>query len=161
MKSWRKRVVLGVTVAQWVAGCAAAPRAQLAGSDALDRLAVSLRESIVEFAGDVEAFDAQRQRGVVEAFVERVRETAGDEPALAMHREAFLAALQRIDEDRRAAWERQAAAIENIELLSEIASGLRRLALESISNDQEGRQYLSELAKTAAAYKSHSKGEIK
>lgn len=145
------RVVCGALVAAAAAhgGCVAAPRAQLAASDSMDLLAASLRRAIEEYSVEIDAFDDERQRAVVDALVTRVQADPRDEAALIMHKAEFHAAMRRIDDDRREAQERRAAAIENVETLAEIAEGMRRLALESIYGDEETRRYLVDLASNA------------
>lgn len=138
-------------------GCVATPRAQLAASESMDVLAASLRQVIEEYGEETEAYDNERQRAVAEAFVERVLRDKEDETALSAHELEFHLAMKRINDDRMAARERSLAAMENLETLTEIAGGLRQLALQSINLDEEGRQYLAELAARAATQRSPGK----
>jgi hypothetical protein len=126
----------------------------------MDVLAASLRQVIEEYGEETEAYDDQRQRAIVEAFVERVRTEKEDKTALTMHEFEFHQAMKRINDDRKAARERSLAAMENLETLTEIAGGLRQLALQSINLDEEGRQYLAELAARAATQRTPGKTKV-
>ena len=108
----------------------------------MDLLATSLATAIDEYRHDLEQLDDQRRKAVVDAFVIRVRNNAQDEDALAAHTAAFNIALDRMEADRRAASDRRQAAVENLETLQEIADGLRRLAIESMSLDNDARRFL-------------------
>jgi len=124
-------------------GCTSASRVPLSAADSMDLLAVSLGRAIDEYGLDLEKLDEQRRKAVVDAFVVRVRTDPFDDEALAGHATTFTAALERIDADRRAASDRRQAAIDNLETLREIAEGLRRVALESMSLDDEARRYFT------------------
>ncbi len=140
-----------------VCGCVSAPAAQLSAADSMDLVAASLRQAIDEYRLDLDQLDDERRRAVVEAFVTRVRTDHQDEKALASHTALFTSALDRIDADRRTASDRRQNAVESLESLQEVADGLRRLAVESMSLDDEARRYLGGLiAQSRAAHTSPS-----
>jgi hypothetical protein len=108
-------------------------------------LGASMTQTLAEYHADLARFDEERQREAVRAFIERVRTDVADEEATDAHAEAFRQAMQRLDAERRAAWERYTASLENVATLQEIAQGLRRLALESMSLDDDVRRYFGEV----------------
>jgi hypothetical protein len=146
-KSRRVGVIFTITA---LGGCASTPHVQLAAADSMELLADSLTTTINEYRMDLEQLDAQRRKAVVDAFVVRVRTDHDNQYALENHTAAFTDALNRLEADRQAASDRRQAALENIETLQEIAAGLRRLAIESMTLDDEARRYLSGLLSPAS-----------
>ena len=132
-------------------GCLGNPHVNLTAADSMELLATSLQGTIEEYHREVDAFDRQRRDAVIEAFVARVRAGGQDEAAMAGHVAAFSAALDRIEADKSVAWNRQAAAAENLQTLAEIADSLRRQAVESLAMQDEARRYLTELITRASA----------
>jgi hypothetical protein len=115
--------------------------------------------TIDEYRHDLEQLDDQRRNAAVEAFVVRVRRDHQDNEALAAHTAAFTTALDRIEADRKTAAERRQAAVENLETLGEIADSLRRLAIESMSLDDEARRYLTGLMSQIRSNQPQTQGE--
>jgi len=146
-------------------GCAGDARVELAAADSVELLGASMRQTLAEYHEDLARFDAERQRAAVQAFIVRVRADIADDAATDAHAAAFQAALQGLDADRQAARERYAASLDNVATLREIAAGLRRLALESISLDDDVRRYFDEVmerrkeAKEQSTAKRMTKGE--
>jgi len=126
-------------------GCAGDARVELAAADSVEMLGASMAQTLAEYQADLARFDGERQRAAVHAFIERVRMDVADEAAIDAHAEAFQEALRRLDADRKAAWERYSASLDNVATLREIAQGLRRLALESMSLDHDVRRYFGEV----------------
>lgn len=124
-------------------GCAADARVDLSAADALTAVAGQVQQTIQEYHGEVVRFDDSRESATVAAFVARVKADAADEASLDAHAAQFAAALVKIRADRETEWARRAAAMENVGVLREMASGLRRLALQSLSLDDEVRRYLA------------------
>ena len=137
------KIIAGVILTVVALGCASNPRTQLSAADSMDFLAASLATAINEYRVDLDQLDAQRRKGVVDAFVVRVRTDHDNQYALDNHTAAFTDALTRLEADRQAASDRRQAALENIETPQEIAAGLRRLAIESMTLDDEARRYLT------------------
>lgn len=142
---WRLLCV-GSVCAILGSGCAMGARTELAAADAIDRVAESLAEAVGEYHGDLTKYDDSREEAVTKALAARLREDATDDAASRADIEAFLAAMVRLRTDRSAAQARLAAAMEHIAALREVASGLRRLAVESMSLDDEMRRYLLDVA---------------
>jgi len=126
-------------------GCAGDARVELTAADSVEMLGASMTQTLAEYHADLGRFDEERQHAAVQAFIGRVRTDVADEAATDAHAEAFLQALQHLDADRRAAWERYAASLENVAALQEIAQGLRHLALDSMSLDDEVKRYFGEV----------------
>jgi Skp family chaperone for outer membrane proteins len=124
-------------------GCATSPRWHLSAADSMELAADSFQTAIAEFARDLEEQDRQRRQAVIEAFVTRVQRDHSDERSLALHATALAAALDRIESDRRATSDRRAAAADNLDLMREVAVGLRQRALESMNLEQDTLQYFA------------------
>ena len=146
-------------------GCAGDARVELTAADSVEMLGTSMTQTLAEYNADLARFDEERQRAAVQAFIERVRTDITDNEATDADAEAFRRALQHLDVDRQAAWERDAASLDNVATLREIAQGLRRLALESMSLDDDVKRYFGEVmerrknAKEQAPAKRMTKGE--
>jgi len=132
-----KAVVFGL------AGCGGDARLELAAADALAAAADRMETVVAEYHAEIDLYDDTRESAVVEAFVERVKASAGDEPTIADHAAEFRSALERIRQDRAVQWRRHTAALENVAVIHEVAEGLRRMGIESLTLSDEMRRYLS------------------
>lgn len=157
---WRRRGRAGALAAWpvmlWVVGCGGDARLDLAAADALTAAADRMEAAIGEYHAEMSQFDDSREEAVAEAFVARVKADAGDEQAIAAHWAEFRSALARIREDRAVERQRHAAAAENVAVVREVADGLRRMGIESLTLSDEMRRYLSgwiEARKQAVAAK--------
>jgi len=146
MKYWR---FLGIhhyaAVAGLLAavGCGGNAHVELSAADALAVAADRMDLAIDEYHADIEQYDDLREEEVVEAFVARVRRAPEDETAVEKHTAQFKAALGKIRADRDTERTRRDAAGENVRVLREVAGGLRRLAVEQLTLDDELRRYLT------------------
>ena len=140
-------------------GCAGNARVELTAADSVEMLGASMTQTLAEYHADLARFDEERQRAAVQAFIERVRMDAVDEATTDAHAEAFRQALQHLDADRRAAWERYTASLDNVATLREIAQGLRRLALDSMSLDDDVRRYFGEVMERRKEAKEQASGK--
>ncbi len=143
----KRMIRVGVVVMCSVAmsctfGCGGDAHLELAAADALDTAARELDVSFDEYHAELARMDDAREAGVVEAFIDRVRVDHEDDAKTAGHEEAFREAMRRIRADRGTERERYANSRENVSMLREVASGLRRLAIESLSLEDEMRRYL-------------------
>jgi len=139
-----RRWVLSIAAAGLAAGgCIGDARVDLSAADALSAVADRMDAVVAEYHEDVRRFDDLRESEVVAAFVERVRRDASDEAATARHVEQFKEALAKIRSDRETERIRRDAADQNVRVLREVADGLRRLAIESLTLDDEIRRYLT------------------
>jgi len=143
-------------------GCAGDGRVELAAADSVEMLGASMTQTLAEYHADLVRFDEERQRAAVQAFIERMRTDIADYAATDAHAAAFQQALQRLDSDRQAAWERYTASLDNVAALREVAQSLRRLALESMSLDDDVRRYFGEVMerRKEAKEKESAKREI-
>lgn len=144
-----------------LAGCVARPQVNLAAADAMDHVAQTFETALTGFHSDLEALDGQRRKAVIEAFVARVQDDHEDERALALHSGAFTAALDRIEADRRTAQERAAGATDAIQVLREVAAGLRRDALQSMNLADEAVRYFDGVLTRARNQPQSPEGGIK
>ena len=81
-----------------------------------------------------EIFPDLRQQGVPQRYAEVVRTG---------HAAEFEEALRRIRADRETEWQRRAVVADNVGVLREVAAGMRRLAIEQLTLDDEMRRYLT------------------
>ena len=150
------RLVLGV----FVGGCGGGDaRVELAAADSMEALGASMAQTLAECHADLGRGDDDRQRAAIQAFIDRVRANIADETATEAHAEAFQKALEGLDADRRVAWERYTASLDNVATLREVAQGLRRLALNSMSLDDEVRRYFGEVMQRRKETKEQPSGE--
>lgn len=149
-----RRQWVGATVCSWhsalvavlagaVVGCGGDARVELSAADALTAVAGQMRVAFDEYHGEVEVHDDTRESAVTRAFVERVRRDSGDEGKLDQHASEFEAAMGKIRADRQTEWQRRTAAETQIDTIVEVAKGLRRIGIESLSLQDEVRRYLT------------------
>lgn len=141
------------------AGCVSQARVELSAADALEQVAGETRKALDEYERDLESADASREAAVMSAFVARARRDHSDEALMARHTDEFTTALGNIREDRRVALERHRRATDNCAALSETAAGLRRIALEATSLDDELRRYVTSLFERRATKSDSEAGQ--
>ncbi len=134
-----------LTLGGLIGGCGGDARVELAAADSMETLGASMAETLSEYHADLARVDDERQRAAIQAFIDRVRADISDEAATDGHADAFQSALERLGADRRTAWERYTASSDNVATLRDIAQDLRRLALNSMSLDDEVRRYFGEV----------------
>jgi len=127
------------------AGCVGHAQVELAAADAVEAVASETTRALDEYDHELRAADAERQRRVIAAFVERTRQDHANEEAMAGHETMVAAALEAIEADREAARQRRTRAGDNVAVLHETASGLRRFGVESLRLDDEMRRYVESL----------------
>lgn len=149
---WRSRVLRSarevvstavVGLSCLCAGCGGDAGLELAATDVLLAVADQMEVTVGEYHDEVSRYDDSRESAVTSAFVARVQKDAGDSSAMASHVAEFEAALRKIRADRETEWGRRTAAMDNVGVLREVARGLQRLALESLTLRDEVRRYLS------------------
>jgi hypothetical protein len=126
-------------------GCCGDARVELSSADSIEGLAGVLAEALTEYHRDLTEIDEARRRAVADAFVARVLADAADASRAEEHAAAFLEAQERIRADWQVEWQRYTASMKNVDTLGEVASGLRRLAIESQSFGDEIRRYFQGL----------------
>ena len=124
------------------AGCGGDARVELSAATAIEQVAASIAVAMKEYHQEVTAADDLRQDAVVRALVERIRRDHQDEKATDAHVADFHQAMRHLRQDRDTEWRRYVAADDNLSVLTEITSGLRRLAVESMTLSDEVRRYL-------------------
>ena len=140
------RSIVGVSVGVCI-GCVGDGRATLSAMDSVDVLGDALAGALGEYHDDLERLDDEREQAVIDAFVGRVRRDVAGGVSDEADAAAFRLALAQIRADRRVALERYLASRENLAAIREVTSGLRRLALESMSLQDETRRYFYDLIK--------------
>ena len=128
--------------AAWASGCGGDARVELTAADSIESLAAGLELAVREYHGDTVKGDDARESAAIAAFVERIQQAADDPAEQERHAAVFTAALGRLREDRRVEWGRFTASLDNLDTLREITSGLRRLAVESLTLHDEARRYI-------------------
>ena len=137
----RRIAAAGAVFGLFVAGCAGSARVELSAADSIEALAAELQAALDEYQSDLSQVDAERERLAVLAFISRVKTAVGEDSQMQAHGESLLGALERVRADRLAATNRFMAARENALALGEVAAGLRRIAVESMSVDDEVKRY--------------------
>lgn len=127
------------------AGCAAGARVQLSAAEALQTIMRSVQLATNEYHDEIRSADALRRRLAIDAFVQRIRDNHDDQSATADHVARFNAALDRLQQDGETENTRYFATIQNIRTLREIGDGLKTLAVQSMTLDDELRRYLTDL----------------
>lgn len=130
-------IVIGLAV-----GCGGDARLEMSAADALLATADQMELTIQEYHEEVSANDDSRESEVVSAFVARVLVAPDDAVAIDSHVADFKAALRKIRADRVTEFTRRGAALDNVDVLRELATGLHRLAIESLTLRDELRRYL-------------------
>lgn len=126
-------------------------RVDLAAASAMDELAGAVETVVKEYHGEIDRGDDAMEAAVVDAFVARVRRDVSDDALVDSHSEAFRSAMQRVRDDRAVEMNRYRAALDNVDLVREVARGLRRLATESMSFEDDARRYLFSLLESASS----------
>ena len=129
-------------------GCGGDAKMELSAADALLATANQMELVINEYHDEIARFDDSRESAVVSAFVSRVRQNPTDDTAIETHVSDFKTALGKIRGDRETEFTRRIAASENVGVLREMAKGLQKLALESLTLEDEMRRYLGEWIET-------------
>jgi hypothetical protein len=117
-------VVLAGLVCLTAAGCVGSGRVEQAGAEVLDLVARQTAAALDEYERDMQEVDAGRRQAVVQGLAERVKRDGPQQ--VDGHAAAALEALEKIAADRQTARQRYEAAMDNVELLREVAGGLRR-----------------------------------
>jgi len=138
----RLETVVASVVLAWCVGCGGDAGVELAAGDALIAVADQMQLAVQEYHRDVSRHDESREESTVAAFVARVQAEHDDPAAMRTNVQEFQAALRKIREDRDTEWQRRSAALSNVAVLREVAGGLQRLALDSLSLRDEARRYL-------------------
>lgn len=129
-------------IALLATGCGGDARLEFASSDALHALAREMERTVREYHTSIESQDSARETAVVDAFIARVLNDRNDEATLRTHADAFETALGKVRTDRSVEQRRYMAAMDNVSLLRETAAGLQRVAVESLTLQDEMRRYL-------------------
>ncbi|MCH7702550.1 MAG: hypothetical protein IID37_12770 [Planctomycetes bacterium] len=149
----------GVVIGLWLTGsvvgtagaisCVADARVDLAATQSLNLLAHQMELTLAEYHAETESSDDLREGQAIAAFVVRVRKELDDEAALNRSIDDFTEAFKLLRGDRRTEWLRYMDAMENVGLIGEVADGLRELAIDSMSLEDDVRRYLTGLLEAA------------
>lgn len=153
----RRLLSVLVAITPLSGGCLGGAQVELSAADSIDALAGSLATSVEEYHGDVTQLDAERERWTVAALARRLRATE-DDAEFDAHLQAFHEAMARLRADREVAWRRYAATRANLNELQSLATGLRELALDSMSLSDEARRYLGALTAQVADSQDNKEG---
>jgi len=140
---WHRVARVGVVMAVAIGGCGGNAHVELAASDALVAVADQVRLAMDEYHVEIGRLDDEREGAVVSAFVARVKADVEDEAIVDGHEVAFRSAMAKLRGDREVEWARYHAAIDNVAVMKDVATGLRQIAIESMSLDDEMRRYFT------------------
>lgn len=125
------------------AGCGADARVELAAADVIRSAADQMATAVNEYHGEVCQGDDMREAELIAAFVARVRmEDPTNSEAVEQHTQQFKDALAKTRADRGVEWQRMTAACDNIDTLREVADGLQRMGISSLTLQDDLRRYL-------------------
>jgi len=127
------------------AGCGGDARVDLAAADVLDLAASEMRVALDEYNAEIDQADRTRQGAAVRAFVERIKGDIDNPEAVDTHTAAFTTALSALWADQHAEWQRYSHALSNVDAVEEVAAGLRRIGIASLTINDEVRRYLGSL----------------
>jgi outer membrane murein-binding lipoprotein Lpp len=139
------------------AGCGGDARVDLTAADTLEATAAQLERGLQEYQADVAAADDAKEAQIVSAFAARLRKDAADDVQVERHTREFSAALAKIRQDRQVADQRLHAGQDNVAAVNEVARGLRKLAIESLTLQDEVRRYFTQLLETRRAAQAAAK----
>ncbi len=126
-------------------GCVVGGRTNLAAADAIDVVVESLTQSLGEYHEELATGNEAQRRRALDALIERIKTDGEDQGRTAAHRAAFMEVLRRLGDGERVEWQRYATSLDHLAILGEIGDGLRRMARESASLDDEFRRHLMSL----------------
>ena len=141
-----------VAIILWLTGltgCVADARVDLAATQSLSLLAEQMALTLAEYHAETESGDDLREGQAIAAFVARVQKEFDDEASLNRSIDDFTEAFRLLRVDRRTEWLRYLDAMENVGLIREVAGGLRDLAIDSMSLEDETRRYVTGLMEAA------------
>jgi hypothetical protein len=153
--------LLGIALIGWVAvfqgGCGGDARVDLTAADTLEATAAQLERGLLEYQTDVAAADDAKESQIISAFAARLRKDAADDALVERHIREFSAALVKIRQDRQAADQRLHASQDNVAAVNEVAKGLRKLAIESLTLQDEVRRYFTQMLEARRAAQAAAK----
>lgn len=126
-----------------ICGCGGDARVELSAADGIRAAAGQMELALREYHEEVARYDTSREDAVIGAFVGRVRSDSQDDAALTGHVADFRATLDKIRKDRDTEYRRQSAAADNVAVLREMSRGLERIAIESLTLQDEMKRYLT------------------
>jgi len=125
-------------------GCVSNAPMEMAAATALQCLADQMTVALGEYHQEVFEHDDFRESAVVSAFIDRVKNDIDNPPVVESHENDFRMALHKIRNDRQVEWSRHHAALSNVAIIKEVATGLQRTAVDSLSLQDEMRRYLND-----------------
>ncbi len=110
-------------------GCASSAHLDLSAARFLLEIATEMRMTVEEYHADLARLDEEREAIAIQSFVARVAGADGDKAKLDEDSTALSAALAKLRADRAVAVERYIVALGNLDLLADMAEGLKSHAL--------------------------------
>ena len=138
-----RRMTAGLVLLGAMAGCGGDARVELSAADGIRAAADQMELTLREYYQEVSTYDDSREAAVVSAFVGRLKADRENDAAIDGHAAAFAEALVKIRRDREVEYARRAAAGDNVAVLRELARGLERLGIESLTLKDEVKRYLT------------------
>ena len=111
------------------AGCASSAHLDLSAARSLLAIATEMRMTVEEYHADLAQLDEQREAFAIQSFVARVVGANGNKAKLEEDSTVLRAVLARLRTDRAVAVERFIIALGNLDLLADLAEGLKSHAL--------------------------------
>jgi len=143
-------------------------RVEIAAANLLDVASDSLARALVEYHDEIVSFDVRQEQDAILAFTNRIT-SAPDNPddlddpnhsdTVKKHTREFAAALAKLRADAQTESSRHIASMSNVKLLRETAATLRKLAVESLSLEDETKRYLTDALVQLREYRARDRTE--
>lgn len=140
--------VLVVLIALTCIGCGGDARLEMVAADALEATADQMNVSLSEYHNEIASYDDSREASVTAAFIARIRRDVADEAKCDQHGSEFALAMAKIRADRRTEDVRAGNTAGQVASVREVARGLRRVGVESLTIQDEMRRYLLNMIDT-------------
>jgi hypothetical protein len=112
-----------------------------------------VREALREFKADLDAADDAREIMLIMSFVQLVKRDSDDDAAVAKYVEQFSKSLAKMRRFREASRERFQAAVDSLDTMDEVADGLQKFAIDSLTLQDEYRRYFTSWAEQIRTYR--------
>lgn len=122
-------------------------RVEIATANLIDVATDSFAGALAEYHQEILAADAKREQEVIQAFTTRLAQSEDgplDPVVIENHKQDFARALTKLRADTETEWQRHMILTANLKTLQDAATTMRKLAVDSLSLEDETKRYLSD-----------------
>ncbi len=139
------RIVAAMLATLPMLGCLGGDaRVEIAAANLIDVASESLTQTLREYHNEILAADARREQDAILAFTTRITASKEDPEVINQHTRDFATALARLRADTQTEWTRHTISMDNLKTLQQTGATLRKLAIESLSLEDETKRYLTD-----------------